>query len=48
MEAGRGVGLEGVIQAIRDLGGHIHLESTRGQGSTVELEIKRQLTHEAA
>lgn len=48
MEAGRGVGLEGVIQAIRDLGGHIHLESTRGQGSSVELEIKRQLTHEAA
>jgi signal transduction histidine kinase/large-conductance mechanosensitive channel len=48
MEAGRGVGLEGVIQAIRELGGQIHLESTRGQGSTVELEIKRQQTHEAA
>ncbi|HET9241588.1 MAG TPA: 7TM diverse intracellular signaling domain-containing protein [Oligoflexus sp.] len=48
MEAGRGVGLEGVIQAIRELGGHIHLESTSGHGSTVELEIKRQLTHEAA
>jgi PAS domain-containing protein len=48
MDAGRGVGLEGVIQAIRDLGGEIHMESTRGQGSTVELQIKRQRSDEAA
>jgi signal transduction histidine kinase len=48
MEAGRGVGLEGVIQAVRDLGGHIHLETDSGRGSSIEIEIKRRLTHEAA
>lgn len=48
MEAGRGVGLEGVIQAVRDLGGHIHLVSDSGRGSSVEIEIKRRLAHEAA
>jgi chemotaxis protein histidine kinase CheA len=48
MEAGRGVGLEGVIQAVRDLGGSIHLETDSGRGSTIELEIKRLRAHEAA
>ncbi len=48
MEAGRGVGLEGVIQAVRDLGGHIHLETESQRGSTIAIELKRQLGSQAA
>jgi signal transduction histidine kinase len=48
MEAGRGVGLEGVIQAIRELGGSIQLETESGRGCTVSLIIKRQREHVAA
>ncbi len=41
LEAGRGVGLEGIIQAIRDLGGHIRIESERGRGSGFYIEMPR-------
>jgi signal transduction histidine kinase len=48
MNAGRGVGLEGVIKAVRELGGSIELETESGRGSIVTLTIKRQREHEAA
>jgi HPt (histidine-containing phosphotransfer) domain-containing protein/large-conductance mechanosensitive channel len=48
MEAGRGVGLEGIIQAVQKLGGHIHLETEWGRGSTLQIEMERHTAHQAA
>ncbi|WP_176736618.1 7TM diverse intracellular signaling domain-containing protein [Oligoflexus tunisiensis] len=48
MEAGRGVGLEGIIQAVRELGGRIHLETDPGQGTSLQIEIERHVANQAA
>lgn len=37
--SGRGVGMDVVRSNIEKLGGHIHLESTLGQGSTITLQL---------
>ncbi len=37
--SGRGVGMDVVRSNIERLGGHIHLESTLGQGSTITLQL---------
>lgn len=48
MDAGRGIGLEGIIQAVRELGGRVHIETEAGRGSRIQIEIQRHKAHQAA
>jgi two-component system, chemotaxis family, sensor kinase CheA len=47
--SGRGVGMAAVLDAVRQVGGHIHVQSSLGAGTTIALSIpKPQVLHHVA